>query len=98
MASGKFDRRNMFLTSEPVTVVGEMITVVLSVRNVCFFSVVYKQDSVDDVIFDNFKSGLMQEQLYGYGVVKNKGYFYSKPSLRGFILYSLVSTVIEKQS
>lgn len=41
----------MFLTSEPVTaVVGEMITVVLFVRNVCFFSAVYKQGSVDDVI------------------------------------------------
>lgn len=76
----------MFLTSKPVTAVGEMITVVLFVRNVCFFSVVYKQDSVDDVISDNFKSGLMQEQFYDYGVVKNKGYFYSKHSLRGFIL------------
>lgn len=42
----------------------------------CYFSVVYKQYSADDVISDDFKSGLMPEQLYDDGVVKNKGYFY----------------------
>lgn len=52
----------MFLTSEPVTAVGEMITVILFVRNVCYFSVVYKQDSADDVISDNFKSGSIPKQ------------------------------------